>query len=227
MCNFFLKTSLYSLIVLTGMGCENSVNSLQKNIMIQDNVDLRSLNADQQHDQEIIQALDEAAVILGENSPYTGFNQVEVNGYKILYQPDRPNEILIYYQDKVVAKNEESDVTLYKADTDLPYINQQSAFFSSKDNKITYNDGTKFFTDFNLDGLDGIFHIDEVENKAAAAFLGGTLSPIDILYEGQKCELLSTEIGIGCCIVDNETELMHLKSSGWEKVKPNDEFSCE
>lgn len=227
MLNLFIKISLYFSISLISMSCESSINSMQEKLPVQENVDLRSLNLSEKYDQNIIQAVDDAATILGEKSPYTGFNEVKIHDYKILYDPENPDELLIYYQDKLVSKNQESNVILYKTDTYFPYINQQSAFFSSKDNKINYNNGERLFRDFNLDGIDGVFKIDEVENKTVAAFIGGTVSPIELFYKGQKCEILSSDVGIGCCNIDNKEELMQLNSSGWKKIEQNDKFSCE
>lgn len=65
-----------------------------------------------------------------------------------------------------------------------------------------------------MNGIDGLSKINEVEDKTVAAFIGGTVSPIELFYKDQKCKILSSDVGIGCCTTDNKEELMHLNSSG-------------
>ncbi len=225
--NFLAKLSLISAIVIISTSCNSLDANKQEQLLVKKNIDLRDLNPSAKHDQDIIQVAEELAILHNDSDNfYTGFNMVEINDYKILYNSAESDGLLVYHNDKVLAKLVGNAINLYQDDSYLPYVNKQAVYYNNKENEINYTNGSIFFSDFNLDGVDGIYKIDEVENKAFAAISGGGITPQKLFYKGQECEMLMPD-GISCCMIDGKKELMYLNSNGWEKIEPNDKFSCD
>lgn len=222
------KSKIILLIVsIIIAGCNASLTQNMDNIEIEKQIDIRSLNSNEKYDKDIIQAADEATMILGEKSRYTGYNLIEVNGYQVLFKPEEPNTLLIYQNGRLLSDYVENKTTLYDDDTYFPYVSHQSVYYDNKKEVIHYNDGSKYFKDYGLNGIDGIFKIESFGDKTTDALIGGGLSTKKLLYQDRACKIQLPAQVIACCIVEGKEKLLQLGDSGWESREPDDKFSCD
>ncbi|MBE0443353.1 MAG: hypothetical protein ACTJHI_11645 [Psychrobacter sp.] len=226
---FLSVAKIMSLITITTIinGCNSSLPQTKDSLELITQVDLRSLNKSQNFNKKIIQAADEAAVISSNKSNYVGYSMVEVNGYQILFKPEEPNSLLIYQNGKLLSDYIDNKATLYKDNTYFPYVNRQSVHYNNKKDVLNYNNGSLYFRDYGLNGIEGVFEIESSGNKAIDALIGGGLSTKKLLYQGEECEIQPQSQMIACCFIEDKKELLQLGDNGWEIRTPNDNFSCE
>lgn len=227
--NIIKKISIFTFLLsslLIISSCNSLTSKSQDVITIQKNIDLREINPNVEHDQNTIQTAEEAATIYKEDSIYTGFNSINVDGYQIVYGPGGQNILLIYYKGQLISELDGNSVKLYQDNSYLPYINQSAIQFNKKENSIIYTDGNKVFSDFGLNGIDGIYTFKKQKNKSLSALLGDEIIPKQLFYNNQECKMITSD-GIACCVVEGKKEAMHLGINGWQKISTNKNMKCD
>ena len=215
----------------------SSCNMLDNRHQYKTNVSLLSLspgegqdldNPDNPDNPDTVEAMKEFEVLTGQvDSIYDGYTLSEINGYKILFKPNQPDKLIIYYNNELLSEYDKNFVTLFKEGSGFPYSNNKSIYFDNTNNELNYTNGQTYFKDYGLDGIDAIYDIEAVGSKVGVIIGGGGLIPKTFYYQNQECAVMPPSQTKACCKIDGKYTLMQLGDAGWEKQQTNLGPKCE
>lgn len=150
----------------------------------------------------------------------------DINGFNILTNPKRPNEIIVYQKGKVVALlNENTQRLFYQNSFNLPMSEFELFTHNIKNHSVTYNSKDIYYSDFGLDGIDmeSQKFSDKGSNFTNSEFKGEPITSINKANIPNKVCKSFIE-NLACCLSDNEQEYQPYSfklGQGWIPIISN------
>ena len=165
----------------------------------------------------------ETATYISQSDNYLNY---DINGFNILTNPRKPNEIIIYQNGKVVALfNKNFQRLFYPNQFNLPMSEFELLTHDIKSSSVTYNSKDIYYSDFGLDGIDmqSQKFSDKGSNFANSEFKGYPIT--SILKANIPNKVCKSFIeNLTCCLSDNAQEYQPYSfklGQGWLPIITN------
>lgn len=145
----------------------------------------------------------QTATYVSQSDSYLNY---DINGFNILANPKKPNEIIVYQNGKVVALlNNNFQRIFYPNQFNLPMSEFELFTYDIKNHSVTYNSKDIYYSDFGLDGIDmeSQKFSDKGSNFTNSEFTGKPITSIDKANIPNKVCKSFIE-NLACCLSDNK-----------------------